>query len=66
MNKLKLDWERTSASIDCHIFSDTDCFGCGLCNWAREEKEYYNEFMKNYDEYGIIKSRLPREKGVSP
>lgn len=52
--KTRLIEEIKCASLDCSVFADTECFGCGLCNWAREEKKYYDEFMENYDGYGML------------
>lgn len=40
-----------SANFRCHIFPCTFCFSCGLCNWARQEKEYYMEWLKTCKEY---------------
>lgn len=40
-----------SADFECHIFPDTFCFSCGLCNWVRQEKENYKEWLKTYEEH---------------
>ena len=40
------DFITVSADFQCHIFPDTFCFSCGLCNWVRKEKEYYEEWLK--------------------
>lgn len=34
------------ASFPCHIFPDTECMFCGLCDRARQEKEYYDEYAE--------------------
>lgn len=41
----------TQGRIGCTVFPDTECFSCGLCNWARQEKEYYEEWLKEQKEY---------------
>jgi hypothetical protein len=33
----------TRKTFDCTVFPDTECFFCGLCDWMRIEKEYYEE-----------------------
>jgi hypothetical protein len=38
---------QVSADFECHVFPDTFCFSCGLCNWSRQEKEYYEEWLKD-------------------
>ena len=34
------------ATIECHIFPDTECFFCGLCDRVRQEMEYYDEYAE--------------------
>ena len=45
------DFIMVSADFQCHIFPDTFCFSCGLCNWVRKEKEYYEEWLKSIKEH---------------
>ena len=45
------DFITVSADFQCHVFPDTFCFSCGLCNWVRQEKKYYEEWLKDYKEY---------------
>lgn len=55
---MKIDRVRTSASFECNVFADTECFGCGLCDWARMEKQYCDDFMMDHDEYGLLGARM--------
>jgi hypothetical protein len=34
------------ATIECHIFPETECFFCGLCDRVRQEMEYYDEYAE--------------------
>lgn len=43
-----------SANFKCHIFPHTFCFSCGLCNWARQEKKYFEEWLEE-QEFTTIK-----------
>lgn len=45
INKVNID-EITRSTIECHIFEDTECFFCGLCDKVRQEKEYYDEYAE--------------------
>lgn len=43
---MKIDYEMKY--MECHIFPDTECFLCGLCDMARQEKEYAKEYYSLY------------------
>ena len=34
------------ADFECTVFPDTMCFFCGLCDMARQEKAYFQEWVK--------------------
>jgi len=39
--------EDMKAYFDCTVFPDTECFFCGLCDWYRQETEYYKEYVSD-------------------
>lgn len=56
---LELELERQvkedmKAYFDCHVFPDTRCFFCGLCDYARQEKKYFEEWLEK-QEFTTIK-----------
>jgi hypothetical protein len=44
---MKIDFSKASeATVECSISPDIECFFCGLCEWARNEDKYYNEWIE--------------------
>jgi hypothetical protein len=46
--------EDMEAYFNCQVFPDTHCFGCGLCDMARQEKKYFEEWLEE-QEFTTIK-----------
>jgi len=54
---MKMDMNKfitESANFRCYVFPCTFCFSCGLCNWARQEKKYFEEWLEE-QEFTTIK-----------